>query len=43
MSTPDVQHFYHAASGTLSYVVSDPATAKAAVIDPVLDLSLIHI
>ncbi|HSD70953.1 MAG TPA: MBL fold metallo-hydrolase [Woeseiaceae bacterium] len=38
MSTPEVQHFYHTASGTLSYVVSDPATAKAAVVDPVLEL-----
>lgn len=41
MSTPDVQHFYHAASGTLAYVVSDPATAKAAVIDPVLGFSIV--
>ncbi len=41
MSSPDIEHFYHAASGTLSYVVSDPATAKAAVIDPVLGFSIV--
>jgi glyoxylase-like metal-dependent hydrolase (beta-lactamase superfamily II) len=41
MSSPDIQHFYHAASGTLSYVVSDPATGKAAVIDPVLGFSIV--
>jgi glyoxylase-like metal-dependent hydrolase (beta-lactamase superfamily II) len=33
---PDVQHFYHAPTGTLSYVVSDPETSAAAIIDPVL-------
>lgn len=33
---PLIQHFYHTQSGTLSYVVSDVATRKAAVIDPVL-------
>ncbi len=41
MSSPDIEHFYHAASGTLSYVVSDPATGKAAVIDPVLGFSIV--
>lgn len=41
MSSPDIQHFYHDASGTLSYVVSDPQTAKAAVIDPVLGFSIV--
>ena len=41
MSTPAVQHFHHAGSGTLSYVVSDPATSKAAIIDPVLDLCMV--
>lgn len=29
--------FFHKPSGTFSYVVSDPATRQAAVIDPVLD------
>jgi glyoxylase-like metal-dependent hydrolase (beta-lactamase superfamily II) len=36
VASPQVQHFYHPDSGTLSYVVSDPATSSAAVIDPVL-------
>ena len=34
---PTVTPFHHAATGTWSYVVSDPATRTAAVIDPVLD------
>jgi glyoxylase-like metal-dependent hydrolase (beta-lactamase superfamily II) len=34
---PDVTPFFHAATGTWSYVVSDPASNAAAVIDPVLD------
>lgn len=37
MSKPDVKAFFDAATFTVSYVVSDPATARAAVIDPVLD------
>ncbi len=37
MAAVSVKHFYHAGSGTLSYVVSDPGTGRAAVIDPVLD------
>lgn len=41
MMSPDVQHFYHEPSGTLSYVVSDPETAKAAIIDPVLGFSVV--
>ena len=41
MSSPDIQHYYHAATGTLSYVVSDPATGKASVIDPVLGFSIV--
>jgi glyoxylase-like metal-dependent hydrolase (beta-lactamase superfamily II) len=36
---PDVQHFYHEPTGTLSYVVSDPQTSAAAIIDPVLGYS----
>jgi glyoxylase-like metal-dependent hydrolase (beta-lactamase superfamily II) len=34
---PDVQPFRHESSGTWSYVVSDPATRRSAVVDPVLD------
>lgn len=35
---PDVRAFFDRASGTCTYVVSDPATRRAMVIDPVLDL-----
>ena len=38
---PDVQHFYHPSSGTLTYVVSDPVSKGSAVIDPVLDFSVV--
>ena len=38
---PTVRHFYHQATGTLSYVVSDPRTSVAAVIDPVLGFSMV--
>lgn len=41
MSGVLVQHFYHQPTGTLSYVVSDPATSMAAVIDPVLGFSVV--
>lgn len=41
MPTPDVKHFYHQDTGTLSYVVSDPATRKAAVVDPVLGFDIV--
>ena len=34
---PDVAPFHDAATGTWSYVVSDPATRMAAIVDPVLD------
>ena len=37
ISAPDVAAFLHAGSNTWSYVVSDPATRVAAIIDPVLD------
>jgi len=37
----DIQHFYHGGSGTFSYVVSDPATRAAVVIDSVLDFSVV--
>lgn len=33
-----VQHFFDAATSTFSYVVSDSATSRCAIIDPVLDL-----
>ncbi|HEY0662678.1 MAG TPA: MBL fold metallo-hydrolase [Lysobacter sp.] len=35
--SPQVHAFHHADTGTWSYVVADPATAQAAIIDPVLD------
>lgn len=35
--SPKVHAFHHADTGTWSYVVADPATAQAAIIDPVLD------
>jgi glyoxylase-like metal-dependent hydrolase (beta-lactamase superfamily II) len=35
--TPDVKGFFEARSFTVQYVVSDPATRKCAIIDPVLD------
>jgi glyoxylase-like metal-dependent hydrolase (beta-lactamase superfamily II) len=38
---PDIQHFYHEQSGTFSYVVSDPSSKSAAVIDPVLGYSAV--
>ena len=34
---PHVAPFHHSGTGTWSYVVSDPATRVAAIIDPVLD------
>ena len=37
---PDIQHFYHEQSGTLSYVVSDPESSSALVIDSVLGFSV---
>ena len=39
--TFDIQHFYHAPSGTLSYLVSDPDSREAAVIDPVIGFSVV--
>ena len=35
--SPRVQAFFDEATSTISYLVSDPATAQAALIDPVLD------
>jgi glyoxylase-like metal-dependent hydrolase (beta-lactamase superfamily II) len=34
---PDVTGFFHQPTGTISYVVADPATGRGAVIDAVLD------
>jgi glyoxylase-like metal-dependent hydrolase (beta-lactamase superfamily II) len=34
---PEVQPFRHESTGTWSYVVSDPAARKCAIVDPVLD------
>ncbi len=41
MVHPDIQHFYDEQTGSLSYVVSDPETKSAAVIDPVLGYSAV--
>lgn len=38
---PDVHHFYDEQTGTLTYVVSDPQSKAAAIIDPVLGLSVV--
>src|SRR5277367_4421919 len=35
--SPAVEGFYDRDTGTVSYLVTDPATQRAAVIDPVLD------
>jgi len=37
MNAPEVEARHHADTGTWSYVVTDPATKAAAIIDPVLD------
>ncbi|MBZ0146443.1 MAG: MBL fold metallo-hydrolase, partial [Pseudorhodoplanes sp.] len=37
MNSPAVTGFYHEESGSIAYVVADPATRHAAIIDPVLD------
>lgn len=36
---PSVQAFFDTATNTVSYIVHDPATKKAAIIDPVLDFT----
>lgn len=38
---PDVEQFYDESSGTLTYVVSDPLSKIAAIIDPVLGFSIV--
>ena len=37
MSRPDIQAFFDEATFTVTYVVTDPRTGRAAVVDPVLD------
>jgi glyoxylase-like metal-dependent hydrolase (beta-lactamase superfamily II) len=37
MSAPGIEAFFHEPTNTVSYLVGDPATGAAAVIDPVLD------
>lgn len=34
---PEVTGFYHEETGSIAYLVADPATARAAIVDPVLD------
>jgi len=41
MTEANIQHFYDEPTGTLSYVVSDPQTGKAAIIDSVLGYSTV--
>jgi len=41
MSDLRIKHFYHQPTGTLSYVVSDHRSRKAAIIDPVLGFSMV--
>lgn len=37
---PEVSAFFHAATGSYSYIVADPHTRRAALIDPVLDFEI---
>ena len=37
MNAPEVIGFYHEATGSIAYLAIDPATKRAAIIDPVLD------
>jgi glyoxylase-like metal-dependent hydrolase (beta-lactamase superfamily II) len=41
MTEANIQHFYDEPTGTLSYIVSDPKTGKAAIIDSVLGYSTV--
>ncbi|HZG32774.1 MAG TPA: MBL fold metallo-hydrolase, partial [Sphingopyxis sp.] len=38
-SRPDVSGFFDPVTNTISYIVADPASGVAAIIDPVLDFS----
>lgn len=37
MTSPDIEAFFDEATFTISYLVSDPATRRAVIVDPVLD------
>ena len=37
MTAPQIHAFFHEPTNTVTYLVGDPATGAAAVIDPVLD------
>ena len=37
MSTPEVKSFFHDMSNTVTHVIRDPASSKAAILDPVMD------
>jgi glyoxylase-like metal-dependent hydrolase (beta-lactamase superfamily II) len=37
MGRPDIQAFFHEPTNTVTYIVADPETKHAAIIDPVLD------
>jgi glyoxylase-like metal-dependent hydrolase (beta-lactamase superfamily II) len=37
MTRPDVRGFFDAVTNTVTYVVADPVTSRAAIVDPVLD------
>jgi glyoxylase-like metal-dependent hydrolase (beta-lactamase superfamily II) len=39
--SPEVKHFYHEPTGTLTYIVSDRQTRRAAIVDPVLGFSTV--
>lgn len=41
MQNPVVECFHHTGTGTCSYVVSDPQTGAAAIVDPVLEFSVV--
>jgi glyoxylase-like metal-dependent hydrolase (beta-lactamase superfamily II) len=41
MTEARIQHFYDEATGTFSYIVSDPQSGNAAIIDPVLGYSVV--
>ncbi len=41
MIRPGIQHFYDEQTGSLSYVISDPDSKSAAIIDPVLGFSAV--
>lgn len=36
-NSPEVTGFYHEPTGSIAYIVADPATGRAAIVDPVLD------